>query len=309
MSAGTPLLQEYYEWHQRQLRQVGDINDNLIGNPNQDAFGTIDGELAMDIADFVGAIYRSRGGVLVREFDPNDTNNLELSDITVDGGGLDINGEPIVTTIRTFPFVAAGNLVFSQNLVDETNADTIFKMFFQYTVRETDTGFAVTAATGDTMTLTTTGTDLTTLYTNADYVSITGFTTNPTENNGLFQVSSVAAGSMDCRRVNGTNPVNESAGDTVNIDDNPFDSPDAIVVNDNGGSPITAQVTTLNEAFDYDYDGNVQGGRTAATDAPVAVIAQGLPGAQWVSALFTITRAVGLSFPVNASTERVFSNP
>lgn len=309
LTTGTALIQEIYEWGERQLRKTGTINAALLGTPNQDDVQVYDGELGMDLADFIGSIYRSRPGHLVRDFDPNDTNNIELQDITVDGGGLDVNLEPLLSTIRTFPFVAAGNIVFSQNLVDEVDADTVFKVFFQRTRRDTNTDYAVTASTGDTMTLTSGTLDLTTFFSNDDYVQISGFLTNPTENNGLFQVSSVIAGSMACRRVNGVNPINETAGDSVNLDTDPYDSPDAIVVNDNGGSPITGLITTINEAFDFDYDNNVQGGRTAATDAPIAVIAQGLPGAQWVDGLFTITRTTGLNFPLNAPTERVYSNP
>ena len=309
MASGTPLLQEIYEWGERQLRQTGSINDDLLGSPNQDGFGVVDGELAMDLFDFVGAILRTRGGVLIREFDTNDTNNLELFDITVDGGGLDQDSVPILSTIRTFPFVAAGNLIFNDNLVDDVDIDTLYTMYFQYTIRDTQIDYAVTASAGATMVLTSGTTDLTTLFTNSDYVQISGFVTNPTENNGLFQVSAVVAGSMTCTRVNGINPINEVAGPSVNLDTDPYDSPDAIVVDDNGGTDITGTITAAQIAFDFDYDNNVQGGRTQATDAPVAVIAMGLNNAQWVDALFTITRTTGLSFPVNAPIERVYVNP
>ncbi|MDH3291565.1 MAG: hypothetical protein OEO20_11540 [Gemmatimonadota bacterium] len=309
LTSGTGTRTEIYEWGERQLRKTGNINAAALGTPNQDDTQTYDGELAMDLFEFVGDNLVTRGGVLVRDFDPNDTNNLQLGDITVDGGGLDQDGVAVTTTLRTYPFVSAGTLVFSTNLVDEPDVDTIYKMFFQRTRRYTNNDFAVTASSGDTMTLTSGTLDLTTYFANTEYVLISGFTGNPDENNGLFQVSNVAAGSMDCRRVNGINPVNETVGDTVNLDTDPYDSPDALVVNDNGGSPITGQITAGSIAFDFDYDGNVQGGRTPSEDAPVAVIAEALDGAQWVDGLFTITEATGLNFPLNAPTERVYANP
>ncbi len=309
LSTGTATAQEVYNWAQRQLRQSGDINDDAIGSPNQDGFGTVNGQAARDLFDYIGTTLRSRGGVLIRDFDANDTNAIELSDITVDGGGLDADSVPVTTTIRTFPFVSAGTLIFSSNLVNEPDVDTLYKMFFQYSTRDTGTDIAVTAASGDTATLTSTTTDFTANFTNGDYVTISGFTTNAV-NNGVFQVNGVVgATSMPVRKVNGETLINESAGDSVNLDADPYDSPDAIVVNDNGGSPITGQITAANIAFDYDYDNNVQGGRTPAQDVPVAVIAQGTAGAQWVDGLFTITRATGLNFPLNAADERVYANP
>lgn len=308
LSSGTATAQEIYNWGQRQLRQTSDINSDALGSPNQDGFGTVNGQPAMDLFDYVGTTLRTRGGVLLRDFDANDTNAIELSDITV-GGGLDQDNVPVTTTIRTFPFVAAGTLVFSQNLVDEADVDTIYKMFFQYTTRDTGTDIAVTAASGDTATLTSTSTDFTTNFANTEYMQVSGFTTN-TVNNGIFQLNGVPT-STTCpvRKVNGETLINETAGDSVNLDNDPYDSPDAIIVDDNSATDITGQITASSIAFDFDYDNNVQGGRTAATDAPVAVISQGKGGAQWVDGLFTITRAVGLSFPLNAPDERVYANP
>ena len=90
---------------------------------------------------------------------------------------------------------------------------------------------------------------------------------------------------------------------------NEFDSANAIIVEDNGSSPITGNIGQQNIQFDFDYDNNEQGGRTKGTDAIVQIVAMGLDGAEWVVAQFTITKAVGLTFPVNAATERNYSNP
>jgi len=309
LSTGTATKDQIYEWAMRQLRQAGDINDNALGNPNQDAYGTVNGKVAMGLVDFVGADVITRPGVLIRDFDTNDTNSIKFKDITVDGGGVDADNVPVTSTERTYPFVAAGNIVFSQNLDDETNADTVYKMFFQYTTRDTGTDIAVTSASGDTATLTSSTTDFSVNFANGEYVKISGFLTNAV-NNGIFQVNgAVTSTSMPVRKVNGETLIDESAGDSVNLDNDPYDSPDAIVVNDNGGSPITGQVTAASIAFDFDYDGNEQGGRTAGQPAPVAIMAQGKPKAQWIDGLFTITAATGLSFPLNAADEKVYTNP
>lgn len=308
LTSGTGTRFQIYEWGMRQLRKSGDINSDALGAPNQDAFGTVNGEVAMGLFDFVGSDLVTRAGVLVRDFDTNDTNNIKFNDITVDGGGLDQDNVPLTSTERTFPFVAAGTLVFSDNLVNEPDVDTVYKMFFQYTTRDTGTDIAVTSSSGATATLTSSTTDFTTNFTNGDYIEIDGFTA--TEDNGIFQVNgAVTANSMPVRKVNGETLSDEAAGNSINLDADPYDSPDAVVVNDNSATPITGQITAKSIAFDFDYDNNNQGGRSAGTDAPVAVIAQGKDGSQWVDGLFTITRNTGLSFPLNANDDLVYNNP
>lgn len=308
ISTGTATLQEFYNWGERQLRLATDINADTLGAPNQNGFGTVDGELAMDLFDYIGATLRTRPGVLIRGFDANDTNSIELRDITVDGGGLDQDFVAVTGTVRTFPFVAAGTILFSQNLVDEPDVDTLYKMYFQYTKLDTNTDYTITAASGNVATLNSGTLDLTTFYTNGDYAELDGFLTN-TVNNGVFVVSAVAAGSMTITKVNGEALVNDALGDSVTVYTDPYDSPDAVVVNDNSATPITGQISAPSIAFDFDYDNNVQGGRTAATPAPIAIIAMAKDGAQWIDGLFTITRTTGLSFPLNAATERVYLNP
>lgn len=308
LSSGTGTKGEIYEWGMRQLRKTGDINSDALGTPNQDGYGTVNGEVAMGLFDFVGADLVTRPGVLIRDFDTNDTNNIKFNDITVDGGGLDQDAVPVSSTQRTYPFVAAGSLVFSDNLVAEPDVDTLYKMFFQYTTRDTGTDIAVTSSSGATATLTSSSTDFTTHFTNGDYIEISGFSNS--ENNGIFQANgAVTSNSMPIRKVNGEDLTDETSGPSVNLDAAPYDSPDAVVVNDNGGSPITGQITAKSIAFDFDYDNNNQGGRTAGTDAPVAVIAQGKDGSQWVDGLFSITSNTGLSFPLNANDDLVYNNP
>lgn len=95
----------------------------------------------------------------------------------------------------------------------------------------------------------------------------------------------------------------------TNAGGNLFDTANAIIVDDNSGVDIDGQITGASIGWDFDYDNNVQGGRSAGTDAAVTVVAQGLNGAQWVLVTFTITRSVGQTITVNAPDERNYANP
>ncbi len=112
-----------------------------------------------------------------------------------------------------------------------------------------------------------------------------------------------------------TNLVGEADADTkytmyfTSTPSGDFDSANAIIVKNNSAADITGQITAASIAFNFDYDGNVQGTRTAGTDAAVSIVAQGLPGATWVLTTFTITRATGQSITINADDERNYSNP
>lgn len=88
-----------------------------------------------------------------------------------------------------------------------------------------------------------------------------------------------------------------------------FGTGSAILVDDESGTDISGTIggnSTI--AFDFDYDGNTQGGRTAGTDANVTVVAIGLDTAQYVSAEATITRAIGQNISLVAPLERNYSN-
>lgn len=90
---------------------------------------------------------------------------------------------------------------------------------------------------------------------------------------------------------------------------NLIDSDNAIIVQNNSAADVTGSVTgAASISFDFDYDGNVQGGRTSGTDAVVVIRVMGLNTTQFVEAEFTITRAVGLNFPLTGSLERNYLN-
>ncbi|NEN91197.1 MAG: hypothetical protein F6K48_20720 [Okeania sp. SIO3H1] len=90
---------------------------------------------------------------------------------------------------------------------------------------------------------------------------------------------------------------------------NDFGDTDAILVNDNGGSPVTGLVSgSPFIQFDFDYDGNNQGGRTPGTDAAITVVAIGLNGAQHVVATGVITRSTANAVSLVSPTERQYEN-
>ena len=88
-----------------------------------------------------------------------------------------------------------------------------------------------------------------------------------------------------------------------------FGTGSAVLVDDNSGADISGTISgSTSAAFDFDYDGNTQGGRTAGTDATVTVVAIGLDTAQYVSASATITRATGQNISLVAPLERNYDN-
>lgn len=219
VDGNAATIEEIYEWCQWKLRLASNINSNTEGHN----FGTVIGKVANTLCHFVGDTLVTEPGVYIDDFDPNDTNDIQFYAITADGGGLDTEYVPVTSEMHTFPFVAAGTIVFSDNL--DLDPDGKYWMYFL---------------------------------------------TNPGGN---------------------------------------FDSSGAIIVQDDTDTPITGNITATSIPFTFDYDGNVQGGRTAGTDAAVVIVAMGLEDATWVSAEFTITRATGLTFPVNAPDERNYANP
>jgi hypothetical protein len=82
----------------------------------------------------------------------------------------------------------------------------------------------------------------------------------------------------------------------------------ATIVDDNSGSGISGDITGSTVLFNFDYDGNVQGGRTAGTDANVTVVAIGLSTGQYVKATSTLTRSNANNISLVASLERNYAN-
>ena len=91
--------------------------------------------------------------------------------------------------------------------------------------------------------------------------------------------------------------------DTVTGD---YGTASAITVNDKDGVAIAGTISGSSVSFTFDYDGNVQGGRTAGTDAAIVLVAGNKGYAKPVVVTGTITRAKGISFGAVAETDRAF---
>ena len=291
--------EEVYEFIQYQLRQAADIDDGG---------GVVAGNIADALLQFVGDSLQTVSatnplgggtGVYITSFDSNDTNRLSFAD-----------NEFGTTNRRTFPFVAAGTINFNANLVADSMGT--FWMFFAYTERFTE-AFTLSGASGFTATLASTSVNLQTELTTSDYINLQGFT-DP-NNNGIWQVTgfgAVSPNTASITKINQDTVSNEVGPGSGTLDKNPINSADAIIVDSATAFsplPITGMITGPTAAFDFDYDGNVQGGRTAGTNAAIILRAIGLETAQFVEATGTITRAVGLSFTLTAGLERNYLNP
>lgn len=296
MQRATPITaskQQIYEKIHYQLRQPSDID--------QGTSNAVVGKTADDLAVFSGPDLRLGSftptnpngggtGVIIEGFDTNDTNNLFFFDNTV--------------VSRNFPFVAAGSITVNQGLVDDTDGEAW--LYFAYTRRTTNADIDTVGPSGDTYDLEgTLGT-----YLVNDYLQISGFAQDA--NNGLFIVTVVNVSGSDytVRKVDGTAVGTAETNQTVSVDENPYPSPDAIIVNDNVGSPIAFDINTLSTSWDFDYENNVQGGRTADTNAAVVLVAAGLETGQVaVVKNLTITKTTGQSFSITSALERNYSNP
>lgn len=304
LDAGTGTNQEAYEFSQRQLRQTGDINEDTISPVAQGGYGAVNGEVAQLIGEYVGETLLMKPGVGIFNFDANSTNNINHQPITVDTGGLDTNGVPTTFTTVAFPFVAAGTFVFSANFVTQPDVDTVYTVYFDYITR-TSGNYTLTANAGAVGDLTWGSTDLDHIQV-GDYLDLSGFVTN-TEMDTLYLVDTTGANAMQITAQDDTTIITETA--TVQVDENPYESPGAVIVNDNGGTPMDGQITAASIAFDFDYTNNNQGGRTPNSAAACTIVAIAKDGAEWIDASFTISAATGISVPVNGGDERNYANP
>jgi hypothetical protein len=289
-NAGT--VEQIYEFLQWSLRQNSDIDDGT---------GTHLGTLTDAFAQFVGdrldtlAVTNSEGGgtgVFLDDVATDDTNSMRMIDNT--------------GTYREYPFVATGNIIFNTNL--QNDADAIYRMFFLYTHATAVSDLAVSSSSGANASLDSAGGNLPSLSQN-DYIYVAGFTND--ENNGLWQITdaSPSATQADATKIDAINPINETAT-ACTVGENPFGTPSAILVDDNSAADISGNVSGASSiGYDFDYDGNTQGGRTAGEDATVIVVAIGHGTAQYVAAAGTIARQTGNNVSLVAALERNYSNP
>lgn len=88
-----------------------------------------------------------------------------------------------------------------------------------------------------------------------------------------------------------------------------FGTAGAVLVKDKDAADISGTVSGRSSvSFSFAYDTNVQGGRTAGTDAAVTIVAIGLNTGQYVKATGTITKSNANSFSLVSSLERNYKN-
>lgn len=92
---------------------------------------------------------------------------------------------------------------------------------------------------------------------------------------------------------------------------NDYGEASAVLVKKNDGTTdMTGSAYNVDYIdVDFNYDGNVQGGRTAGTDAAITVIGIGLNTGQYVKATGTIARSAANSVSLVAALERNYLNP
>jgi hypothetical protein len=110
INGANATKQQIYEFVQRQLRKTTDIDAGA---------GTKIGSVTEELLEFVGptllAKETSYGGIFIDNFATADINDLVF---------IDNNGDSI-----TFPYTAAGAIVFNDNLLN--SPDGVYRMFFQ----------------------------------------------------------------------------------------------------------------------------------------------------------------------------------
>lgn len=88
---------------------------------------------------------------------------------------------------------------------------------------------------------------------------------------------------------------------------NDYGEAGAITVNNAAGTPITGTIGAASIAFDYDYDGNVQGGYAGGTDRPVTLIGIRPGSGKFAVATGMLTRSKGISLSLVAEQDRVYA--
>lgn len=103
-NSGT--AEQIYEYVQFSLRQSIDIDADVTAQKR--------GDIQDELLQFIGDTLRTEAGVYIDNFLSADTNRLEFTDTSL--------------VVRTFPFVAAGTILFNVNL--QNDAAAIYKLFF-----------------------------------------------------------------------------------------------------------------------------------------------------------------------------------
>jgi hypothetical protein len=281
--------EQIYEFVQRQLRQTTDIDSGLsgqIGNVTDSMLQFIGNDLqTLNCTNDQGG----GTGVYIDNFQTADTNRISFRD----------NSAP--TTPISFPFVAVTTLSFNPNL--ENDSDAIYRVFFTDLPGALDYGTAnaVLVHTNDELE----ATDIS--FTAPDLIDTAGAVTF-TDKFAVGEFIHVVT----------TSGTNDGYYEIATITGTQIELVEQTISTENAA---TAGTSTLSQTamgrvggnasiqFDFDYDNNDQGGRTAGTDAGITVVAIGLNTGQYVSATGTIAESTQNSVSLVAPLERNYDNP
>ena len=281
--------EQIYEFVQRQLRQTTDIDSGVsgqIGNVTDSMLQFIGNDLqTLNCTNDQGG----GTGVYIDNFQTADTNRISFRDNTAP------------TTPVSFPFVAVTTLSFNPNL--ENDADAIYRVFFTDLPGALDygTSSAVLVHTNDELE----ATDIS--FTAPDLIDTAGAVTF-TDKFAVGEFIHVVT----------TSGTNDGYYEIATITGTQIELVEQTISTENAA---TAGTSTLSQTamgrvggnasiqFDFDYDNNDQGGRTAGTDAGITVVAIGLNTGQYVSATGTIAESTQNSVSLVAPLERNYDNP
>jgi len=282
VDANNGTAEQVYQWLQRQLRKATDIDAGTSGQI---------GKLTDQFSEFIGdnlytlAVTNDQGGGVGVYID-----NTQLVDINryffCDNNGA----------VHTAAFVAVTTIDFNGNL--ENDASAIWRMFYttnpagNYGTANAVIVHAADEVEGTDISFTapdlinSSSTDFTTAFAVDEYIHVQGTSSN----DGYYKIASVTTNQIELVQQTIST---ESAGSTFTITQ--------AAMGDVGAQDFVE--------VSFDYDNNVQGGRTANTDADVTVVAIGLSTGQYVSVESTIARSKENSISLVAPLERNYSNP
>lgn len=291
--------QEVHEWASRQLRRLTDIDadaDTAIGRA-VDALTIFIGDAMKAGIDSAGNFPRNPqgggSGVFLLDLNATSRNTTTMYDNT--------------GTERAFPVGTPVTLDFNQTLIDDTVAK--YTLFFDRTIRNAVPDLVITAGTGSAGTFDSAGANLPASLDAGvgAYVRVSGLTGADAAMNGVYQVTALTSQSQwDVVRHDDATIVTTSSA-SVSVDEHPFDSPDAIIVEDDTTTPVTG-LASADFTFTFAYSTNVQGGRSGGTNAQVIARAVGQQTAQYTqSTVATIPAATATTVPLVAQIERNFA--
>jgi len=296
INANSGTAQEVYEFVQWALRSNGghgsvkDIDNDAstaIGRA-MDALLVFEGDTLISGKTIPINPDGGGTGVYISNIAAADKNNVKNYDNT----GVE----------RSFPETISVTLDFNSALISDTVAT--YDLYFDRTIQTTtDATFVLTAGTGASGTFVSTA-QMPTLNVGAgQFVTVKGLTGADVAMNGVYQVDTeTSTSSWAVTRWDNTTIVT-AAGTAVTIDQYGIDTPDAIVVQDDVPANVSG-LASADYAFSFDFDGNVQGGRTVSTTTFVVARAQGISGAQYVqSSVQSIVTGTPLTIVLTASNE------